>query len=132
MEHPLTDDMELDGTEIVDVKNYKLAFDPLVKAINGISEFRGVIFSRGLLPKVRTAMTSSCTTEISILKRGKHITSLTSAELFPAYTSFLPIKAKNYDDVKALLSHVHLPQHVSFYSNLRPTDEPADEPDDVE
>lgn len=73
MEHPLTDDMELDGTEIVDVKNYKLAYDLLVEAINGIREFRGAIFSSGHLPKVRTAMTTSCTTEIAIQSLRLHL-----------------------------------------------------------
>ena len=44
VEYLLTDNMMKDGTPVVKVLDFKKAFDPLLKPITGISEFRGAKF----------------------------------------------------------------------------------------
>ena len=50
VEHPLTDDLQDDGTPVVRVFDYKVAFDPLLRAPKGISAIRGLKFMRGAAP----------------------------------------------------------------------------------
>lgn len=122
VEHPLTDDMQDDGTDVVQVMDYKAAYEPMIKAVTGISSFRGVVFQPGQV-KSRVAMTAACDTLVVILKRGQKMSSLTTLlNLRRAYAAgtFLPIKEKKYDDVIALLGHVTLPPGTVFYEKLRP------------
>ena len=45
VEHPLRDDMLNDGTPIVKVKDYKKAFDQVLRPPSGISGIRGLLLS---------------------------------------------------------------------------------------
>ena len=79
MEHPLTDDMLDDGTPIMKVKDYKKAFDQVLRPPSGIFGIRGLLLQRGKEPMCRYAMTADCLTSVTILKRGKKMSSLVSA-----------------------------------------------------
>lgn len=134
VEHPLTDSMLTDTTPVVTVMDYKSAYEPVVKAITGISAFRGITFKQGSV-KSRVAMTATCDAPVNILKRGQKMASLSNpSNLRRAYAAdtFLPIKPKKYDDVIALLSHVTLPPEAKFYSNLRPGGDADHDENDVE
>lgn len=123
VEHPLTDDMLPDDTPVITVMNYKDAYEPVVKAVTGIAAFRGVRFQLGKTVTSRTAMTADCTTPVTILKRGMKMVNLTNpTNLCQAYPpgNFLAIKEAKYNDVKALLAHVHLDARVTFYDKLKP------------
>ncbi|XP_067939751.1 uncharacterized protein [Watersipora subatra] len=123
VEHPLTDDMLPDDTPVITVMNYKNAYEPVVKAVTGIVAFRGVRFQLGKTVTSRTAMTADCTTPVIILKRGMKMVNLTNpTNLCQAYPpgNFLAIKEAKYNDVKALLSHVHLDARVTFQDKLKP------------
>lgn len=97
VEHPLTDDLQDDGTPVVTVFDYKLAFNPLLRPPKGISTLRGLKFKRGSAPFCRYSMTGGCDTEVVFLKRGQKLKSLLNALnpllLRRAYQSYLPIKA---------------------------------------
>ena len=69
VEHPLTDDMEPDGTPVVRVHDYKTTYNPLIKAPTGISTIRGLLFKRGQIPLSRLSMTGGCRENVNILKR---------------------------------------------------------------
>ena len=120
VEHPLTDDMLDDSTPIVKVKDYKKAFDQVLRLPSGISGIRGLLFQRGKEPTCRYAMTTDCLTSVTILKRGKKMSSLVSAKanVQAAYCRYLPIKASMLRDVLDLLKHVSLTENVTFYSHL--------------
>ena len=66
VEHPLTDDLQDDGTPVVRVFDYKVAFDPLLRAPKGISAIRGLKFMRGAAPVCRYSMTGDCGTEVCL------------------------------------------------------------------
>lgn len=118
VEHPLTDDMKDDGTPVVKVKDYKTAYNAMIKSVDGISSFRGIKFQRGQPCCSRATMSAGCTQPVTILKRGKKLTNIAAAELHAAYSDFLPIKSAKLKDVRALLEHVNLPEEVVFYNNL--------------
>ena len=103
VEHPLTDDMHDDGTAVVQVHDYKRAFDSLLRAPKGISTIRGLKFVQGVAPRCRYSMTGACDTNVTFLKKGHKIKSLVNAinplVLRRAYQSFLPIKAAKLADV---------------------------------
>ena len=136
VEHPLTDDLKADHTPIVTVKNYKKAFDPLLKAPTGISSLRGMLFRRKHRPSCRYVMTGTCSTAFQLLKRGKRvenlIASISSSRLLRAYHTYLPIKQAKLNDVFQLLQHVFLPEEVTFYSKLRCSQSNSEHDDDVE
>ena len=113
--------MESDGTPVVTEKDYKRAFDKVVEAVDGIREMRGVKFQLGQTVKSRIAMTTDCATPVTILKRGKKISHLTRTTIPRAYCAqtYLPIKKAKYN-VKSLLTHVHIPDPVTFYDKLQP------------
>ncbi|KAJ8409936.1 hypothetical protein AAFF_G00209770 [Aldrovandia affinis] len=107
-----------DGTTTVQVKDYKLAFKPLLRPVTGISGFRGAKFERGQAPLSHIAMTADCSNPFSTLKRGKKMSTLKLVKPPAAYTNFRPIKEAKYNDILALLTHVNLLQEVTFYNNL--------------
>ena len=43
VEYSLTNDMKNDGTPVIKVFDFKYIFDPLLKACEGMSKFRGVV-----------------------------------------------------------------------------------------
>lgn len=73
VEHPLTDDMQPDGTPVVKVKDFKSALDSITRPVNGISLFRGARFVKGEFPQSRNSMTGDCCYPFSILKRGQKL-----------------------------------------------------------
>lgn len=131
VEHPLTNDLQDDGTPVVPVIDFKRAFDPMLRTPKGISTIRGIQFLRGSTPRCRYSMTGGCDTDIMFLKRGQKVKSLIAALnpllLRRAYPSFLPIKAAKLVDVKQLLQFVFLPESVTFYSVLWSNDQPESE-----
>ena len=106
VQHPLTDNMERDGTPVVDVKDYKRALGPLLKAPKGIATVRGLLFRRGHIPTCRYTMTGESVIEMPVLKRGKNLSSLIAALrpalLHSAYITYLPISKEKANDVKEL------------------------------
>jgi len=136
VEHPLTDDLKPDSTPIVTVKDYKKAFDPLLKAPTGISSLRGMLFRRRHRPSCRYVMTGTCSTPFQLLKRGNKVESLmasiSSRRLLRAFHTYLPIKQAKLNDVHQLLQHVFLPEDVTFYSILRCSQNTSENDDDVE
>ena len=68
----------------------------------------------------RYAVTADCLTSVTILKRGKRMSSLVSAmaNVQAAYSGYLPIKAAKLRNVLDLLKHVTLTENVTFYSHL--------------
>ena len=91
--------MESDGTPVVTEKDYKRAFDKVVEAVDGIREMRGVRFQLRQIVKSRVAMTTDCTTPVTILKRGKKISHLTSTTIPQAYCAqtYLLIKKAQHN-----------------------------------
>ena len=52
-----------------------------------------------------------------------------------AFNGFLPIKKAKFNDIMSLLSHVHLPESVTFYTSLKPIEispEEDEQADDFE
>lgn len=119
--HPLTDDMQDDGTPVVKVLDVKSAFEPLITGVTSISKLRCIAARRGEAVKTRQTMTGICSEKVGILKRGTNIASLKLAfdQATPAYDSYLAIKDAKVKDVKSLLIHVFLPDSVTFYNELR-------------
>ena len=132
VQHPLTDDMQNDGTDIVIVKDYKTGLETVLKAITGISQLRGVKFQRGAAPLSRNTMTAQCSDIVTMLKRGKKLTSLQAINLIDAYADFLPIKKAKYSDVKDLLTHINLPNDVTFYDHLKSDAQDGEAEDELE
>ena len=110
MEYPLTDDMKDDGTPIIKVFDFKHLFDLLLKACEGISKFRGVVFKKEKAPLSRTSMTGYCSEKVGMLKCGLRKSQLNAALLAVhlAYQDFLPIKPAKLNDVQSQLKHVNL------------------------
>ena len=79
-----------------------------------------MLFKRGHAPIGRQTMTRMCSENMSCLKRGTKWTNPTGAfdTAHHVVPDVLPIKAPKLKDVKNLLAHVELPDHVTFYSNL--------------
>lgn len=116
--------MRPDGNDVVSVMDYKAAYDPLIKAVTGISTFRGVTFQLGQLNS-RVAMTATCDAPVVLLERGQRTASFTTRlnlQRAQAAETYLGIKTKKYDEVIALLGHVILPPGATFYDNLKPSD----------
>ena len=136
VKHPLTDNMERDGTPVVDVKDYKRALGPLLKAPKGIATVRGLLFRRGHIPTCRYTMTGESVIEMPVLKRGKNLSSLIAALrpalLHSAYITYLPISKEKVNDVKELLKYVTLPPDVKFYDTLRVADGEINDEDEFE
>ena len=120
VEHPLTDDMLDDGTPIVKVKDYNKTFDQVLRPPSGISGIGGLLLQQGKEPMCRYVMTADCLTSVTILKRGKKMSSLVSAmaNFLAAYRWYLPVKAAKLRDVLDLLKHVSLTENITFYSHL--------------
>ena len=120
MGHPLTDDMLDDGTPIVKVKDYKKAFDQVLHPPRGISGICGLLLQRSKKPMCHFTMTADCLMSVTILRRGKKMSSLVSAmaNIQAAYCWYLPIKAAKLRNALDLLKHVSLTKNVTFYSHL--------------
>lgn len=124
VEHPLTDNMQPDGTPIVKVKDFKTPLDKIIQAPKGIAKVRGVTAKRGQALLIRNSMTGQATEKMPIFKRGIRLaTVLATLQALPAaHTDFLPIKRPKYNDVQSLLAHVTLPPETAFYTFLKPVD----------
>ena len=87
-----------------------------------------MLFEKEKAPLSRTSMTGECSEKVGMLKRGVRQSQLNDALLAvcPAYQDFLPIKPAQRTDVQSLLQHVNLPPSVTFYGNLK-SSENADE-----
>ena len=120
VEHPLTDNLVGDGTPLVKIKDYKKAYDRLLRLPKGIAALRGLLCLRGAEPKVRYSMTGECQTPMHIPKRGQKMKSLIAAtsRVHTAYCRFLPIKPAKLKDVQELLKHVLITEDVTFYNHL--------------
>ena len=112
--------MSDDGTPIVKVKDYKKAFNQALRPPSEIPGIRGLLLQRGKELICRYAMTADWLTAITILKRGKRMSSLVSAmaNVQAAYCRYLPIKAAKVRDVLDFLKHVSLTENAIFYSHL--------------
>ena len=73
VEYPLTDDLQDNGTLVVQVHDYKLVFHSLLCAPNGIATIRGLEFVRGIAPRCRHSMTGGCDSDIVLLKGGQKV-----------------------------------------------------------
>lgn len=120
VEHPLTDNLQHDGTPVVRIFDYKRNFQPILPAsIKDFARYHGILFIQaGALG--RKTMTGDPTERITLLKRGSGNGSLKSAlqKLQPAYSDYLRIKHAKYNDIKVLLERVSLPDGASFYDSI--------------
>ena len=116
VQHPVTDDMESDGTPIVNVNDYKRALDTMIKAPAGIAKYRGLLFARGNNGKSRTTMTGDCTENMKLLERGVKKAQINQAirQAKPAFVDFNPIKMAKYNDVQKLLEYTNIDDSVKF------------------
>jgi hypothetical protein len=129
VEHPFTDNLEMDSRPVVRVKDFKSSLDKVIKAPEGIASLRGILFERLKNPVGRSSMTGPLTFTLNLLKRGKSLNTLKSAiqDCPLAFNGFLPIKKAKFDDIMSLLSHVHLPESVTFYTSLKPLEMSTEE-----
>ncbi len=68
VEHPLTDNLEDNGTPIVRVKNFKAFMDPYIKSVEGITAIRTLkLSSKGVF--ATKSMTAEPNGEIELLKK---------------------------------------------------------------
>ena len=135
VQHPLTDNMQDDGTPVVPVRHFKAALDPCIRPVARISQQRGLLFKRGFNPQSRSTMTGDCISQVQVLKRGVSRISVRSAlsEAKPAYAEFLPVKMAKANDVQTLLGYVYLEPEVTFYQSVKGAQNAvSDEPDEVE
>ena len=137
VEHPFTDNLEMDSRPVVRVKDFKSSLDKVIKAPEGIASLRGILFERLKNPVGRSSMTGPLTSTLNLLKRGKSMSTLKSAiiDCPLAFNGFLPIKKAKFNDIMSLLSHVHLPESVTFYTSLKPIEmspEEDEQADDFE
>ena len=65
----------------------------------------------------RYELTADCLTSVTILKKGKKMSSLVSAmaNVQAAYCRYMPIKAVKLRDVLDLLKHVSLTENLTFH-----------------
>ena len=70
-QHPLTDNIRDDGTPVVQVHDYKRAFDSLLLAPKGISTIRGLNFVQATTPQCRYSVTGACDTDVTFLKEDQ-------------------------------------------------------------
>ena len=134
VQHPVTDDMESDGTPIVNVNDYKRALDTMIKAPAGIAKYRGLLFARGNNGKSRTTMTGDCTENMKLLKRGVKKAQINQAirHAKPAFVGFNPIKMAKYNDVQKLLEYTNIDDSVKFYQHLKGSIQAKEVDDDFE
>jgi hypothetical protein len=126
LKHPVTDDMQNDGTPVVDAYNFKEALDPIIRPIPNLARLGGAIFGRGTLPKVRETMSImvTYTTTRTILKKGQKSSVLQHVmENLKLNAAFRPIKREKLQDVRHLLQHIVIPETVTFYDALYASDE---------
>ena len=90
-----------------------------MEAVDGIREMRGVGFQLGQTAESSVVMTTDCTPPIRILKCGEKMSHLTSAGVPRAHCAqtYLPIRKAKYD-VKSLVTHVHIPDSITFSNKL--------------
>ena len=132
VEHPVSDNMQNDGTPVVKVKDYKKSLEPLIKGPTGLAKYRGVLFCRGENPKSRSTMTGECTEEMKFLKRGVKKAQVCKEVLSakPAYINYLPVKVSKYKDVMQLLKYTDIDNSVKFYDFVKGDDKAKDDDDD--
>ena len=70
VEHPFTDNLEMDSRPVVRVKDFKSSLDKVIKAPEGIASLRGILFERLKNPVGRSSMTGPLTSTLNLLKRG--------------------------------------------------------------
>lgn len=118
VQHPLTDNMEPDGTPIVKVKHFKKALDPiLADSVVGISKLRGLVFSKESVCAKMSLLDSEYSIPIELLnRRSKDVDVQNVFSVVPsAHTSFLKVAQPKVNDVKYLLSFYDLPQNCTCY-----------------
>lgn len=120
VEHPLTDDLKGDGTDVVKVLDYKKALTKVIATtVKDISKMKGVVFSRDGV-RGRTTMNGDAMIVLSIRKRGISAKSLQHAlsAAVPAYSTYISIKEKKFIDIKCLLERIPLPETATFYTSI--------------
>lgn len=133
VKHSLTNNLQTDGTPVVDVKDYKRSLEKVLKSnLPGISTARGCSFVRGTNPMWRQTMSVfGNLSAFGMLKRGKHhanvVTAMTTAEKL---IDFVPIKPAKVKDVKDLLKYVTLNEGTTFFSTLSGAVNAVDEDED--
>ena len=116
---PLTNDMELDGTPIVTVSDFKKSLHSIIESSVPRSKTRGFLFLKGELPKSRIIMSNVHCHHVNILKKKSSLNDLSLAFVNAApCTDLVPISKAKYDNIFTLLKGVALPENVSFYCSL--------------
>jgi hypothetical protein len=125
LKHPVTDNMQDDGTPVVDAYKFRDALDPLIRPIPNLARLGGAIFGRGTLPKVRETMSTMVTYTTAILKKGQksNVLQHVMENLNKRNAAFRPIKREELQDVRHLLQHIVIPETVTFYDALYASDE---------
>ncbi len=136
VQHPLTDDMEPDGTPIVNVKDFKKSLGPiLADSVPGISKFRGLLFSKNGSYAKMSLLERDYSISFALLSpKSKNVNVDNLLSVVPvAYSSFLSVSEAKVSDVQYLLGFYDMPKKCRFYDFIEGENECPDyEEDEVE
>lgn len=124
LQFPLTDNMSDDGHEIVNIYDLRSVADKYIKAKFNFkfSEARGFKFQKNADPQYRLVMSVNNTSfhKFNPIKRSMWKSSFLAAmrKFQEVPKNILPIKAAKLQNVKQLLSSVHVDDDITFYENL--------------
>lgn len=116
--HPLTDDLKPDSSDICTVFDYKTFFDPFLKPkLNHLKEVRRMKLTKNSV-KISLDLSKDQDTDLNLYKSNENIDFFhMKSNVNLAYNDFLPIKIKKYKNIKMLLNYIKLPPSATFYSN---------------
>jgi hypothetical protein len=116
--HPLTDNLVNDSTELCFVSDYKKYFEFFLKSkLSHLTDVRRMKFTKN---DIKVSLNLGIEPEISIdlLNSNEKIDfNLLNSKLNLAYSDFIPINKAKYDDIKKLLNYVILPENATFYDD---------------
>jgi hypothetical protein len=118
--HPLTNDLMPDSSEICTIYEYKNIFDNHLKSnLAHLTEVRRMKFTKNNI-KISLDLAKEPDLELILYKKNSDnnigINQLNS-EIRPAYNDFLPISKAKYENIKMLLNYITLPLNATFYSD---------------
>ncbi len=118
MNHPLTDNLVNDSTELCFVSDYKKYFEFFLKSkLSHLTDVRRIIFTKNVI-KVSLNLGIEPEISIDLLNSNEKIDfNLLNSKLNLAYSDFIPINKAKYDDIKKLLNYVILPENATFYDD---------------
>jgi len=117
--HPLTDDLKPDDTNIVIVKDFKSYCEIiLANSVENLSKMRKIKFTRNGIYGTTDLLSESFDIVINLTKSKQSVENFSFDELNNAYDGFIPIKRSKYNDIMKLLKYTEIPENAIFYSSL--------------